>query len=356
MKRLIGRLGWRFALSSLATLAVAGGIAYAAIPDAGTSTYHACMLKNVGTIRLIDPSLPTSSLLQHCTSLETAITFDQKGAKGEQGIQGIQGVQGPTGPAGAPSTVPGPPGQAGQPGSPGADGFSCKDATGAVREECRGPKGDPGQSGSISSLNALAGTSCTTSDNRTGVTGVVVSTAGSVTISCGGLPDCATGETGAVPNGTRTCVSGHWEYTCDAGYHVNGSQCLTDAAATDPDSTGNTHDTAVFIGQVNSCDSALPALRSGAVANNADNDWYRVSMVDTAFCQRDFTADFQGTFSGPGVITLEATSPLDVASTTLGGTLMNLNYNDGETVYLHVYAQGLAETVVSVPYSINVHG
>src|SRR3977135_3180343 len=94
MRGFIGRLGWRFALSAAATLAVAGGIAYAAIPDAGTSTYHACMLKNVGTIRLIDPSLATNSLLQHCTALETEISFSQKGTKGDAGTPGAAGAAG----------------------------------------------------------------------------------------------------------------------------------------------------------------------------------------------------------------------------------------------------------------------
>ena len=108
MRRFIGRLGWRVFLSSLATLVVAGGIAYAAIPDASTSTYHACLLKNVGTIRIIDPSLAPSSALQHCNpKFETEITFAQQGPKGDQGLQGLKGDTGPqgekgdTGPQGA---------------------------------------------------------------------------------------------------------------------------------------------------------------------------------------------------------------------------------------------------------------
>jgi hypothetical protein len=96
-------------------LAVAGGVAYAAIPDTGTSTYHACMLKNVGTIRIIDPSLPTSSLLQHCNAnLETQITFNQNGPKGDAGPPGAVGPPGPQGAPGpnevadgAPCSIPG---------------------------------------------------------------------------------------------------------------------------------------------------------------------------------------------------------------------------------------------------------
>ncbi len=57
---------------------VAGGVAYASIPD-GTGVYSACMLKSTGTIRMIDPSLPGRSLRSHCTRLETEITWNQTG-------------------------------------------------------------------------------------------------------------------------------------------------------------------------------------------------------------------------------------------------------------------------------------
>src|SRR5215469_6755160 len=82
-------------LGGLAVLLVAGGIAYATIPDGG-GVYTACRLNNVGTIRLIDPSGPSSSLLSHCTSLETQIQWNQ---------QGQTGAAGPAGPAGKSPTV-----------------------------------------------------------------------------------------------------------------------------------------------------------------------------------------------------------------------------------------------------------
>jgi hypothetical protein len=63
----------------------AAGIAYATIPDGG-GVYTACMLKNVGTIRLIDPSLGSSSLMGHCTSLETQISWNQQGVPGKDGV------------------------------------------------------------------------------------------------------------------------------------------------------------------------------------------------------------------------------------------------------------------------------
>jgi hypothetical protein len=81
----------------LTVAALAGGVGYAAIPDAGTRMYHACMLRNVQTIRIIDPALPPSSPLQHCTSLETEITFNQKGEKGDPGAPGQPGQNGKDG-------------------------------------------------------------------------------------------------------------------------------------------------------------------------------------------------------------------------------------------------------------------
>ena len=99
----------RIALASLAVFALAGGIAYAAIPDAGTGVFHGCIMKGSGMLRIIDPEL------QQCnTAHETPITF---GAKGDQGIQGIQGIQGLRGPAGAN-------GANGSNGSNGSDGVS----------------------------------------------------------------------------------------------------------------------------------------------------------------------------------------------------------------------------------------
>ena len=82
----------RLALAAIAIFAVAGGVAYAAIPDAGTGVYHACMLKNVGTIRIIDPER------QRCSaSLEVEITFNKQGPTGNPGPTGPPGPPGPPG-------------------------------------------------------------------------------------------------------------------------------------------------------------------------------------------------------------------------------------------------------------------
>ncbi len=87
-----------------ATCALAGGVAWAAIPDSG-GVYTACMLKNVGTVRLIDKSLPSGNLMSHCKpALEVEISWSQRGPQGLQGIQGLtgeKGAAGDPGPAGA---------------------------------------------------------------------------------------------------------------------------------------------------------------------------------------------------------------------------------------------------------------
>ena len=95
----------RVALAAIAIFAVAGGVAYAAIPDARIGVYHACMLKNVGTIRIIDPER------QRCSSsVEVEITFNKQGPTGRSRPDRSSRVS------------PGPPGQPGRDGQDGQDG------------------------------------------------------------------------------------------------------------------------------------------------------------------------------------------------------------------------------------------
>jgi hypothetical protein len=91
-----GRRGLVVAGVVAVVAAAAGGIAYASIPDSA-GTYTACMLKATGTIRLIDHSLPASSLLSHCTTYESEISWNQVGARGATGPKGDTGARGPTG-------------------------------------------------------------------------------------------------------------------------------------------------------------------------------------------------------------------------------------------------------------------
>ena len=100
MNRHLHRRALRVSLVAGLLLAVAGGVAYATIPDSG-KVFHACMLNNVGTVRLIDQSLPSGSPMSHCTSFETAVAWNQTGQQGPPGLQGPAGPEGPTGPSDA---------------------------------------------------------------------------------------------------------------------------------------------------------------------------------------------------------------------------------------------------------------
>lgn len=131
--------------------AIAGGVAYATIPGPG-NVYSSCMLKGVGTIRLIDKSLPSTNLMSHCTDKETEVSWNQAGQPGPAGLQGATGD-------------PGAPGTNGTNGADGKDGVSvtlepagakCADGgvqfiavngTSYVCNGERGPQGDQGPQG-----------------------------------------------------------------------------------------------------------------------------------------------------------------------------------------------------------------
>ena len=103
MKRLLAPL--------LVTFALAGGVAYATIPDGG-GVIHACYDKQSGQARIFDPA---GGAIKGCGKTESDVSWNQTGP------------QGPAGPTGAPGT----PGQ-------------------------QGLKGDKGDTGNL----ALAGQSC----------------------------------------------------------------------------------------------------------------------------------------------------------------------------------------------------
>jgi collagen triple helix repeat protein len=141
--RFIGRRTSRLIVMSVIVLGAAAGIAYATIP-AANKVYTACMLKNIGTIRLIDPTLPAPDLRSHCTALETQVTWNQEG---QAGPPGPQGQEGPTG-AGGPTGAPGPKGDTGVSGAAGPKGD-----TGDT-----GPQGATGPPGSIGATGAQGDT------------------------------------------------------------------------------------------------------------------------------------------------------------------------------------------------------
>ena len=112
------------AAGALAAAVLAGGVAWAAIPTDG-GVYTACMLKNVGTVRLIDRSLPPANLMSHCKpALEVEISWNQRG------VQGLQGIQGPPGKDG----LNGSNGIDGRDGAPGKDGADGQDGEGVTGE------------------------------------------------------------------------------------------------------------------------------------------------------------------------------------------------------------------------------
>jgi hypothetical protein len=84
------------AVGALTAVAIAVGVAYATIPGPG-NIYSACMLKSVGTIRLIDKSLPATNLMSHCTDKETEVSWNQAGQPGPPGPKGDMGAAGPKG-------------------------------------------------------------------------------------------------------------------------------------------------------------------------------------------------------------------------------------------------------------------
>ena len=68
------------AAGALLAVAIAGGVAYATIPGPG-NVYNACMLKGIGTIRLIDKALASTNLMSHCVDgkeLEVLVSKDFK--------------------------------------------------------------------------------------------------------------------------------------------------------------------------------------------------------------------------------------------------------------------------------------
>lgn len=122
------------AAGALLAAAIAGGIAYATIPDSG-NVYTACMLNKVGTIRLIDPSLGNSSLMGHCVGPETQISWHQQGQKGDPGVPGQPGKDGMNGVS--PTVAQLPPADSHCP----AGGAAITDAAGTTAYVCSGQNG-----------------------------------------------------------------------------------------------------------------------------------------------------------------------------------------------------------------------
>lgn len=88
---------------------LAGGVAYAAVPDSN-GVINGCYQKSAGDLRVIDPGAG-----QSCRPSEVPIRWSQAGAQGPRGPQGSPGPQGPAGSQG-PAGPQGSPGPQGPPG------------------------------------------------------------------------------------------------------------------------------------------------------------------------------------------------------------------------------------------------
>jgi hypothetical protein len=116
--------GWPLAVAAVAAFGLAGGIAYAAIPDAG-GVIHGCRNTGSGILRAVEGATD-------CSPAESALQWNVQGPQGDRGEQGPAGPAGPPGATGAqgrsgPPGEPGPAGPAGPVGPPGpggADGYS----------------------------------------------------------------------------------------------------------------------------------------------------------------------------------------------------------------------------------------
>jgi len=132
------------AIAVASGLVLAGGVAYASIPDAG-GLIHGCYKTNGGSLRVIDLSAG-----EVCNASEKPLGWSQTGPPGPRGTTGQSGSTGTTGARGPTGTT----GASGPTGTPGAKGAS--GATGAT-----GTAGPAGQgvktiAGLVASTGAVA--------------------------------------------------------------------------------------------------------------------------------------------------------------------------------------------------------
>jgi hypothetical protein len=123
---------------ALVAMALAGGVAYATIPD-DTGVIHGCYAKSRGALRVIDGSVT------NCKAGETSLNWNQAGQQGPPGVQGPKGDKGDPGPQGpkGDTGAAGPQGAKGDTGATGPQGP--QGDTGATGPQ--GPKGDSGPTG-----------------------------------------------------------------------------------------------------------------------------------------------------------------------------------------------------------------
>lgn len=197
-------------------LLACAGLSVAATRDSSSVTYHGCVHRTTGLLRVIDPSQGES-----CRPNERAISFNETGPAGPPGLPGLKGDTG----------APGPQGVKGDTGATGPQGP--QGDTGP-----RGPQGEPGAAGpaGVTSLQSLSGTTCTRADGSAGAVAVSVSSDNSISISCGPKEAwCETNTPAVGPHMSVTCndAAHQLTYTCDSGWvdtnHDPADGCETSA-------------------------------------------------------------------------------------------------------------------------------
>jgi hypothetical protein len=156
-------------------------------------------------IRLIDPSLPASELMSHCTSLETKITFNQQGPAGADGKDGAPGANGKDGVSPTVTQL-----------SPddtncSAGGAAITDAAGHTALVCNGTDGKDGQpfSGTFKSPNGLFSVSVTDQGIKLqGPGGTISLSGGNVAVNSGLIALNPTGCAPAARVGDPVTVNG----------------------------------------------------------------------------------------------------------------------------------------------------
>ena len=266
-------------VSALAATALAGGVAWAAIP-ATDGTIQGCYGKVGGVLRVIDPSKG-----EKCLSVESPITWSQKGLKGDPGSAGPVGQAGPKGDKGD-QGIPGLPGlngTAGKDGLPGTDGVNGVDGTNGLK----GDKGDPGPQGpaglqgppgpgsGIASLDGLDGAPChaatfdghtklayTTGSDLSSIVSIRCVNDSVVTLSLETSTVSIAGPNGGVITATGSITGDSGGVTCSSGA---GGSCnlpkgstivLTEAGTFSSVGTGGLTGYALFLGWDGDCASA----------------------------------------------------------------------------------------------------
>jgi len=210
-------------VGAIAATALAGGVAWAAIPGSG-GTIQGCYGKIGGILRVIDPSKG-----QKCLSIEVPISWSQQGQKGDAGAAGAAGQPGSKGDQGI-QGLPGTNGTDGTNGLPGPKGDTGD--TGAQGPV--GPQGPSGSGGTLASLDSLGGLACNAAGTSPGTITVTYGPppVGAVTLACTptSTPTLTVSTTGS---GTVTSNVGGIACgaTCSQGFTVGTIVTLTAAAS-----------------------------------------------------------------------------------------------------------------------------